>query len=30
MEDFAPILSEEQIQYKVAKRDELPNQTANK
>jgi hypothetical protein len=30
MEDFAPILSEEQIQYKVAKRAEMPNQTANK
>jgi hypothetical protein len=30
MEDFAPILSEEQIQYKVAKRAKLPNQTANK
>jgi hypothetical protein len=30
MEDFAPILTEEQIQYKVAKRAELPNQTANK
>ena len=30
MEDFAPILSEEQIQYKKAKRAELPNQTANK
>jgi hypothetical protein len=30
MEEFAPILSEEQIQYKVAKRAELPNQTANK
>jgi hypothetical protein len=30
MEDFAPVLSEEQIQYKVAKRAELPNQTANK
>ena len=29
MEDFAPILSEEQIQHKVAKRAELPNQTAN-
>jgi hypothetical protein len=28
MEDFAPILSEEQIKYKVAKRAELPNQTA--
>ena len=30
MEDFAPILSEEQIQYKVAKRAELPYQTVNK
>ena len=30
MEDFAPILSEEQIQYKVAKRAKLPNQTFNK
>ena len=30
MEDFAPILSEEEIQYKVTKRSELPNQTANK
>jgi hypothetical protein len=30
MEDFAPILSEEQIKYKVAKRAELPNQTVNK
>jgi hypothetical protein len=30
MEDLAPILSEEQIQYKEAKRAELPNQTANK
>ena len=30
MEDFAPILSEEQIQHKVAKRAELPSQTANK
>ena len=29
MEDFAPILSEEQIQHKEAKRAELPNQTAN-
>src|SRR5438132_7353938 len=29
MEDFAPILSEEQIQHKVPKRAELPNQTAN-
>ena len=30
MEDFAPILSEEEIQHKVAKRATLPNQTANK
>ena len=30
MEDFAPILSEEQIQHKVKLRAELPNQTANK
>ena len=30
MEDFAPILSEEQIQHKVAKRAQLPNQTASK
>jgi hypothetical protein len=30
MEDFAPILSEEQIQHKVVKRAELPNQTTNK
>jgi hypothetical protein len=30
MEDFAPVLSEEQIQHKVAKRAELPHQTANK
>jgi hypothetical protein len=30
MEDFAPILSEEEIRYKVAKRAELPNQTVNK
>ena len=30
MEDFAPILSEEEIQCKIAKRAELPNQTANK
>ena len=28
MEDFAPILSEEEIQYKVRRRAELPNQTA--
>ena len=30
MEDFAPVLTEEQIQHKVAKRADLPNQTANK
>ncbi len=30
MEDFAPVLSEEQIQHKVARRAELPNQTANR
>ena len=30
MQDFAPILSEEQIQHKVALRAELPSQTANK
>jgi hypothetical protein len=30
MEEFAPILSEEQIRHKVAKRAELPNQTVNK
>ncbi len=30
MEDFAPVLSEEQIQHKVRLRAELPNQTANK
>ena len=30
MEDFAPILSEEEIKHKIAKRAELPNQTANK
>ena len=29
MEDFAPMLSEEEIQYKIAKRAELSNQTAN-
>ena len=28
MEDFAPILSEEQVQHKVKLRAELPNQTA--
>jgi hypothetical protein len=30
MEELTPILSEEQIQHKVAKRAQLPNQTANK
>jgi len=30
MEDFADILSEEEIQHKIAKRAELPLQTANK
>jgi hypothetical protein len=30
MEDFAPVLSQEEIQYKVAKRAQLPNQTVNK
>ena len=30
MEDFAPLLSEKEIQHKIAKRAELPNQTANK
>jgi hypothetical protein len=30
MEDFASVLSEEEIQYKKAKRAELPNQTVNK
>lgn len=30
MEDFAPILSEEQIQHKVDRRVELPNQTVKK
>jgi hypothetical protein len=30
MEDFAPMLSQEEIQYKIAKRAELPNQTFNK
>ena len=29
MEDFAPVLSEEEIQHKIAKRAELPNQTSN-
>lgn len=30
MEDFAPLLSEEQIEHKKRRRAELPNQTANK
>lgn len=30
MEDFAPVLSEEQIQHKVQRRAELPHQTTNK
>ena len=30
MEDFADILSDEEIQYKIAKRAELPNQTFDK
>jgi hypothetical protein len=30
MEEFAPILSEEQIQHKVRLRAELPNQTTEK
>ena len=30
MEDFAPVLSEEQIQHKVERRAELPLQTASK
>ena len=30
MEDLAPILSKEEIEYKVAKRAQLPNQTSNK
>ena len=30
MEDFAPVLSEEEIQHKIAIRAELPNQTFNK
>ena len=30
MEDFAPLLSEEEIPHKIAKRAELPNQTFNK
>jgi hypothetical protein len=30
MEDFAPILSKEEIEYKVAKRAQLPNQAVSK
>jgi hypothetical protein len=30
MEDLAPVLSEEQIQHKVQRRAQLPNQTPNK
>ena len=30
MEDFAPILSEEQIQHKVRARARLPNQATEK
>ena len=30
MEDFAPILSQKEIQHKVRARAQLPNQTANK
>jgi hypothetical protein len=30
MEDFAPVLTEEQIQHKVERRAALPNQTVNK
>lgn len=30
MEDFAPILSEEEIQHKIAKRAELPNQAVSR
>jgi hypothetical protein len=30
MEDLAPMLSAEEIQYKIAKRAELPNQTSDK
>ena len=30
MEEFAPILSDEEIQYKIARRAELPHQTANR
>ena len=29
MEDFAPFLTEEEIQYKIAQRAELPNQPRN-
>ena len=30
MEDFAPILSQEEIEYKVSKRSQLPNQALEK
>jgi hypothetical protein len=30
MEDFAPVLTEEEIQHKIKRRAELPNQTVNK
>jgi hypothetical protein len=30
MEDFAPVLSEEEIQHKIRGRAQLPNQTADK
>ena len=30
MEDFAPVLTDEQIQHKVERRAKLPNQTADK
>jgi len=30
MEEFAPILSEEEIQHKIAKRAELPNQAISR
>ena len=30
MEDFAPVLSEEEIQYKTAKRAQLPNQAISR
>ena len=30
MEEFAPVLSKEEIQYKVAKRAELPNQAVSR